>query len=249
MKMDDYLYATSDGCAFYTHQMGLLTSTATSGSPFFAAPSTTAATISSRYFANVKPSISLINASAGPTKSEDLSLLMRVVCFLRDESRLPGGPIDNMSTRATQPGSKRTKLTPGIVEPVLLRYVEESCSPRILCDVVGRGGHGRPVRWDGECRAARWLRLAEWSEHLFTLVRNLRMVSKHACYVTTWSGHVTHVELPRSPNWSRSFPNFWPTRDRTFSKVLYFLGPGTQPSPTGPWTCSSQEDRSWTGLS
>lgn len=79
----------------------LLTSTATSGSPFFAAPSTTAATISSKYFVNVKPSISLINASVGPISSEDLSLFIRVVCFLRDESRLPGGPIDSMLTWRT----------------------------------------------------------------------------------------------------------------------------------------------------
>lgn len=71
-------------------------------------------------------------------RSEDLSLFMSVVCFLRDESRLPGGPVDNMSASETQ----LARLTPGIVEPVLFRCVEERCSPAILCDVVGRGGHG-----------------------------------------------------------------------------------------------------------
>lgn len=70
-----------------------LTSTATSASPLpFDAPSTTAATISSRYFVSVSPSISLTSASDGPTRSEDLSRLMRVVCFLSDESSEPAGP-------------------------------------------------------------------------------------------------------------------------------------------------------------
>jgi hypothetical protein len=67
---------------------------AASGSPFpFPAPSTIAATISSRYFVNVKPSISFNNASGGEASRFVLSLLSRFVCFFSDESRLPEGPI------------------------------------------------------------------------------------------------------------------------------------------------------------
>jgi hypothetical protein len=58
----------------------------------FDAPSTTAATISSKYLVSVRPSISLMSASDGPTRSDDLSRLMSVVCFLREESRDPAGP-------------------------------------------------------------------------------------------------------------------------------------------------------------
>jgi hypothetical protein len=88
MQMDyDLVVRSSSG------ELQSLTSTATSASPLpFDAPSTTAATISSRYFVSVSPSISLMSASDGPTRREDLSRLMSVVCFLSDESSEPAGP-------------------------------------------------------------------------------------------------------------------------------------------------------------
>lgn len=60
--------------------------------------------------------------------------------------------------------------------------MEESCSPRIFCDIVGRGGHERPVRvgeW-GECCAARWLKFGrvQWSEPLPCSCFVHRMLSK-----------------------------------------------------------------------
>lgn len=90
MQMDDNLQASA--AKRYLRRNGL-TSTAASGSPLpLEAPSTTAPTISSKYLESVKPSISLMSASAGPTSNDDLSLLSRFVCFFNEASKFPGGP-------------------------------------------------------------------------------------------------------------------------------------------------------------
>lgn len=54
-------------------------------------PSTVAATISATYLVKVRPSISLMSASDEVVRMADRSLLIRVVCFLRDASRDPWG--------------------------------------------------------------------------------------------------------------------------------------------------------------
>jgi hypothetical protein len=138
-----------------------LTSTATSGSPLpLLAPSTTAATISSRYLVRVNPSISLASVSEGPTSRLDLSRFSRVVCFLSDESRLPGGPTQSHqlcyllygprqcgSPTADPTGAGTTmeasrwddtpRLTSRFVQPVLLDLAQELLPLGILGDIVG----------------------------------------------------------------------------------------------------------------
>lgn len=74
-----------------------LTSTALSISAFppfeLVIPSTVAPTISATYFVSVRPSISLMSASAEVVRIADRNLLIRVVCFLRDASRDPLGSV------------------------------------------------------------------------------------------------------------------------------------------------------------
>ena len=99
---------------------GIITSTATSVSPLpLLDPSTTAGTISSRYFVKDNPSISLISTSAGPAEIFVRKRLNRVVCFFSDESSSPGGPnfLQPPATEEREGGKTNFSLHPASTAP------------------------------------------------------------------------------------------------------------------------------------